>query len=74
MDKYSHNVHFITTCSNPQKIIDNIHDYLKLKDIPLRKVILQTGSANGEKYYNENADKKREYQREYYHRKRSVTP
>ena len=28
MDKYSHNVHFITTCSNPQKIIDNIHSRL----------------------------------------------
>jgi len=28
MDKYSNNVHFITTCSNPQKIIDNIHSRL----------------------------------------------
>ncbi len=35
------------------KIIDTIHEYLKLKDIPLRKVILQTGNANGEKYYKE---------------------
>jgi hypothetical protein len=35
------------------KIIDTIHEYLKLKDIPLRKIILQTGNANGEKYYKE---------------------
>ena len=28
MDKYNNNVHFITTCSNPQKIIDNIHSRL----------------------------------------------
>ncbi len=28
MDKYSNNVHFITTCLNPQKIIDNIHSRL----------------------------------------------
>lgn len=28
MDKYANNVHFITTCSNPQKIIDNIHSRL----------------------------------------------
>jgi replication factor C subunit 2/4 len=28
MDKYINNVHFITTCSNPQKIIDNIHSRL----------------------------------------------
>lgn len=35
------------------KIIDTIHEYLKLKDIPLRKVILQTGNASGEKYYKE---------------------
>jgi len=28
MDKYSNNVHFITTCSNSQKIIDNIHSRL----------------------------------------------
>jgi len=40
------------------KIIDTIHEYLKLKDIPLRKVILQTGSANGEKYYKEYCFKK----------------
>jgi len=35
------------------RIIDTIHEYLKLKDIPLRKIILQTGNANGEKYYKE---------------------
>jgi hypothetical protein len=35
------------------KIIDTIHNYLKLKDIPLRKVILQTGNANGETYYKD---------------------
>lgn len=40
------------------KIIDTIHAYLKLKDIPLRKVILQTGNANGEKYYKEYCFKK----------------
>jgi hypothetical protein len=40
------------------KIIDTIHEYLKLKDIPLRKVILQTGNANGEKYYKEYCFKK----------------
>ena len=40
------------------KIIDIIHEYLKLKDIPLRKVILQTGNANGEKYYKEYCFKK----------------
>jgi hypothetical protein len=40
------------------KIIDTIHEYLRLKDIPLRKVILQTGSANGEKYYKEYCFKK----------------
>ena len=51
MDKYSNNVHFITTCSNPQKIIDNIHSRLiniKLSSITttyletlLNKVICQ---------------------------------
>lgn len=35
------------------KILDRIHDYLKYKDIPLKKVILQTGNANGEKYYKD---------------------
>lgn len=39
-------------------ILDVIHDYLKLKDIPLRKVILQTGNAKGEKYYKEYCFKK----------------
>ena len=34
-------------------ILDVIHDYLKQKEIPLRKVILQTGNANGEKYYKD---------------------
>jgi hypothetical protein len=34
-------------------ILDTIHGYLKLKDIPLRKVILQTGNVNGEKYYKD---------------------
>lgn len=40
------------------KIIDTIHEYLKLKDIPLRKVILQTGNANGDVYYKEYCFKK----------------
>ncbi len=39
-------------------IIDTIHEYLKQKDIPLRKVILQTGNANGDKYYKEYCFKK----------------
>ena len=34
-------------------ILDLIHDYLKRKEIPLKKVILQTGNANGEKYYKD---------------------
>lgn len=28
IDKYSHNVHYIATCNNSQKIIDNIHSRL----------------------------------------------
>jgi hypothetical protein len=39
-------------------ILDTIHAYLKTKDIPLRKVILQTGNINGEKYYKDYCFKK----------------
>jgi hypothetical protein len=35
------------------RLLDMIHDYLKQKDIPLRKVILQTGNANGENHYKD---------------------
>lgn len=35
------------------KILDVIHAYLKKKDIPLKKVILQTGNANGKNYYQD---------------------
>ena len=43
MDKYSNNVHFITTCSNPQKIIDNIHSRLiNIKLSMITSVYLET--------------------------------
>jgi DNA polymerase III delta prime subunit len=43
MDKYSNNVHFITTCSNPQKIIDNIHSRLiNIKLSTITNIYLET--------------------------------
>jgi replication factor C subunit 3/5 len=43
MDKYSNNVHFITTCSNPQKIIDNIHSRLiNIKLSSITSIYLET--------------------------------
>lgn len=41
------------------KILDTIHDYLKDKDIPLKKVILQTGNAKGKAYYKDYCFRKR---------------
>lgn len=34
-------------------ILDPIHNYLKSKEIPLKKVILQTGNAKGKEYYKD---------------------
>lgn len=47
------NESIITGNNNYDKILDTIHAYLKRKDIPLRKVILQIGNANGKKYYDD---------------------
>lgn len=41
------------------KILDTIHDYLKDKEIPLKKVILQTGNAKGKEYYKDYCFRKR---------------
>lgn len=40
-------------------ILDPIHDYLKSKEIPLKKVILQTGNAKGKEYYKDYCFRKR---------------
>ena len=38
MDKYSHNVHFICSCSNPQKVIDSLQSRLTIiKMKPLKR-------------------------------------
>jgi replication factor C small subunit len=41
MDKYSHNVHFIGSCNNTQKVIDSLQSrmsIIKLKVVPLEKM------------------------------------
>ena len=43
IDKYSHNVHYIATCNNSQKIIDNIHSRLIIiKLLPITDDYLST--------------------------------
>jgi len=43
IDKYSHNVHFISTCTNTQKVIENIQSRLLIIKIkPLQRINLQT--------------------------------
>jgi DNA polymerase III delta prime subunit len=43
IDKYSHNVHYIATCNNSQKIIDNIHSRLIIiKLLPITDDYLNT--------------------------------
>jgi replication factor C subunit 2/4 len=61
IDKYSHNVHFLASCSNTQKVIDSIQSrctIIKIK--PVHRTFLKTIFTQIKKAENLNIDKKSE--------------
>ena len=58
IDKYSHNVHFLASCSNTQKVIDSIQSrstIIKIK--PVHKKLLKTIFSKIKKAENISVDK-----------------